>query len=513
MNIADLTKKSIQTIARNGDAITPLIFFDTFCGEARRNKVAVEDCGLISTYISKLDKEFQNESNRYNIRNIKEFLSYLTSALNRMNQNNLAKRHHSLFELTKKISETVSMIDNKKLEDLSGRTNGMLERGHSPENLDEMRRDWAKFSFEYKKDRNRKRLSKYISIDKEDDLDSVIDKLIPLLDRADKFKKGENLVDIMFKSATPSLIQLNNKDFDKLYKNLRANPDKIYEKEIQDKLNKFSDERIEADRNEEKKSLQESSNIIKSLVEEQNENNHDVDEKISKIKNDLNSIVESEDTDKKIEKIESINNELDNISQKSSGFFNSIKQYSKSIFDVKEKVNELENSISKKRKEIDRDLLTNLKNKKGFEYDLEDIEKEFKENNENYSVVVIDIDEFKTIVSRFGNDAGDLILRYFSKILKEYISIGDSTARYGEDIFIVSLPNKGIEESFEFISKFKEKVKHTKFIYKSERVTVTFSAGIADRENVEDSQYIMDKATENMNIAKKSGKNQIFPKG
>jgi hypothetical protein len=79
MNVSDLTKKSIQTITKNGDSITPILFFDTFCGEARRHRVKIEDCELIKNYIEKLDGDVQKEAQRYNIRNIKEFLSYLTS--------------------------------------------------------------------------------------------------------------------------------------------------------------------------------------------------------------------------------------------------------------------------------------------------------------------------------------------------------------------------------------------------------------------------------------------------
>jgi len=516
LNISDLTKKSIQTIMKNGDSITPIRFFDTFCGEARRNRVVVEDCELIKTYIEKLDTDFQKEIKRYNIRNIKEFLSYLTSALNRMNQNHLAKRHHSLLELTQKISETVLMIDNRDLEDLSGRTNAMLERSHSPENLDEMRREWARFTIGYKRERNREKLGKYISIDMNDDLDSIIDKVIPLLENRGSNKPTSEVVDILIKSVTPSLAKVQNRDIDKLYKSLRANPEKIYDKDVQEKLDQLHNDRVEIDRVEEKKSLNRASTIIDSLVDEvsdkKNDNNNDLDisKDIEKITVEISDVSDKKDSE--IRSIfSSIGDRLSNIGKKTSSLFGALKKYSNKVIEVKDKLQKLENDISKNRREVDRDLLTKLRNRKGFETDLNDIEKEFQDSKQNYSVAIIDIDEFKKIVEQYGNDAGDLILRYFSKILKEYISVGDSSARFGEDRFVVSLPNRDLKNSINLIQQFKEKVKHTKFVYKNKRVIVTFSAGVTDRESVENYSDILNRANKMMAEAKKLGKDRVFP--
>ena len=512
MNISDLTKKSIQTISKNGNLITPILFFDTFCGEARRNKIVVEDCELIKNYIDKLDTEFQKEVNRYNIRNIKEFLSYLTSSLNRMNQNHLSKRHHSLLDLTIKISETVGRIDNQKLEDLSGRTNAVLTRGHTPENLDDIKREWAKFNISYKREINREKLSKYVAIDINDDLDSLIDKIVPILENQDKQSADPKIIDIIFKSVTPSLAKLEGRDTDKLYRNLRANPNKIFDTNIQKKIENLYDKRIDIDRAEEKKSIQKVSKLINNFVDEVKQESLkpeilNLSQELDEVSKDVSQIAEAETSSGFLK---SISNKLDNLGKTTSNFFGKFKDISNRFSSFKEDFSKLEQDILHNRQDIDRDLLTNLRNKKGFDSDLEEIEKEFQYSKKDYSVVVIDIDGFKGIVEKYGNDAGDLILRYFSKILKEYISVGDSTARVGEDNFIVSLHNRNLENSLELMQKFKEKVKHTKFVYKNSRVIITFSAGITTRTNVEDFQKLIDSANKLMVKAKKDGKNRII---
>ncbi|HIC10713.1 MAG TPA: hypothetical protein EYO61_05070, partial [Campylobacterales bacterium] len=268
MNISELTKRAIQKISKQGEAITPLLFFDTFCREARIHKVSVEDCELIKNYIEKLDPEFRKEAQRHNIRNIREFLSYLTSSLNRLNQNHLAKRHNSLLSLVNKIIDAVSLIDNRELEHLTGRTNALLNRSHTAENLDEMAREWSRFAFEYKRDKNREKLSKFVPIEPQDDLDSLIDKIIPLLEREKDLRDTTKLVDLVMKSAVPSLVSFDDREFKNLQKELQEEPDKIYQPETQEKIDRFHDRRIELDRREEEIAINEAKQAIDSFVDE-----------------------------------------------------------------------------------------------------------------------------------------------------------------------------------------------------------------------------------------------------
>lgn len=521
INISELTKRTIQHITKNGEAITPIIFFDTFCGEARRNRASVEDCEVIKNYIDKLDQEFRNEALRYNIRTIKEFLSYLTSALNRMNGNHLATRHNSLLELSKKMVEVASQIDNNDLQNLSGRTNGVLDRVHTSENLDDLKREWAKFSLSYKKDRNREKLAKFIKIDKEDDLDSIIDKVVPILEESQNSgSRGEEtskIVNLLFNSLSPSLVALENREVEMLYKKLRSNPDLIFDEDTQKTIEKLHDDRVERDRQEERASISKAKNIISSLVDEEPEKDlgkFDTSSDIDNLRDEVQKITDGDEkigSEEKRSIFSSFGEKISKIKEETSSLFGSLKKYSEKMFEAKEKLSKLESDIKNLRSEANRDLLTKMKNRKGFEDDLNAIEKEFSETKANYSVIVIDIDNFRETVRKFGNDAGDLILRYFSKILKEYISVGDSTARYGEDRFIVSLPNRDLKDAVDFANRFREKVQHTKFMYKNERVSITFSAGVSDRLNSEKFEDLLDKSLQMVKEAKSLGKNCIYP--
>ncbi len=87
-----------------------------------------------------------------------------------------------------------------------------------------------------------------------------------------------------------------------------------------------------------------------------------------------------------------------------------------------------------------RDPLTNLYNQIAF-WDLLSYETErSKRQNYKFSLLVIDLDNFKAINDSYGHDTGDLLLKEFASILKNAVRAGDIAARYAGDQFIAILP-------------------------------------------------------------------------
>lgn len=126
-----------------------------------------------------------------------------------------------------------------------------------------------------------------------------------------------------------------------------------------------------------------------------------------------------------------------------------------------------------------------------------------------FSVIMIDLDDFKKINDKYGHQEGDKVLLDFASHLKSCIRIGDAVTRYGGEEFCVVLCGATKLETY----KVAEKLKKTWSAAAKEKA-VTFSAGIGefgvDGFSINDLLQAADQA---MYVAKKSGKNTIVLSG
>jgi diguanylate cyclase (GGDEF)-like protein/PAS domain S-box-containing protein len=86
------------------------------------------------------------------------------------------------------------------------------------------------------------------------------------------------------------------------------------------------------------------------------------------------------------------------------------------------------------------DHLTGLRNRRWFEHELETQLRRVRRYGEEASVLVIDLDEFKSVNDTFGHHAGDALLKHVGAVLSEHLRATDVVARLGGDEFAVLLP-------------------------------------------------------------------------
>lgn len=160
------------------------------------------------------------------------------------------------------------------------------------------------------------------------------------------------------------------------------------------------------------------------------------------------------------------------------------------------------------------DPLTGINNRASLD---QEVERRKKEKTGAFSMIMIDIDKFKSINDTYGHDAGDYVLTQIAQNLKKTMREGDFIARYGGEELIVLAPNAN-GNAVGFAERLRKTVEESEFIYKKPsitepgkteptKITITISLGVSPfKGSFEVMQKIADLG---LYEAKKAGRNQV----
>ena len=152
------------------------------------------------------------------------------------------------------------------------------------------------------------------------------------------------------------------------------------------------------------------------------------------------------------------------------------------------------------------DSLTGIGNRqllkvKGPEY--------FLNKKVSLSVIVFDVDDFKSINDSWGHLAGDYVLKSLSKCVLKLIREGDLFIRYGGDEFCLLTPNS-FSSALRIADRIQQEVLAHSFNFKSQKISVDVSIGLAERLELdrswEDIYHRADKMSYERKRKKKSKK-------
>ncbi len=161
------------------------------------------------------------------------------------------------------------------------------------------------------------------------------------------------------------------------------------------------------------------------------------------------------------------------------------------------------------------DELTGLHNRKYLQERLEQEISRSKRYGLKLSCLLFDLDFFKVVNDIYGYSWGDVLLKSVAEKLKQFIRKEDVITRYGDEEFIVLLPNTSEDQAFLFAERFRRDIERMEFIPagEEERHPITISGGISTypcMENVEeDANTGIRDAEHALYNAKKRGKNKI----
>jgi diguanylate cyclase (GGDEF)-like protein len=155
------------------------------------------------------------------------------------------------------------------------------------------------------------------------------------------------------------------------------------------------------------------------------------------------------------------------------------------------------------------DKLTNVSNRHMFDVIFDQVERTAKRQNHPVSLVMMDIDHFKTINDTFGHWAGDKVIVAIAAILKERLRDSDSIFRWGGEEFLILLPDCSLERAHSIADDLRCAIAATTVRADSENIAVTASFGVTQQRVGEDSQQIIKRVDKALYEAKDAGRNTI----
>ena len=184
-------------------------------------------------------------------------------------------------------------------------------------------------------------------------------------------------------------------------------------------------------------------------------------------------------------------------------------EYTAVIRDISEKNQLLEELILSSRK----DPLTELYNRRYFTELLNSEISRSKRFKRGFSLLMLDIDHFKSINDKFGHACGDVALIAFSNIVSKSLREVDTISRWGGEEFLILLPELPKEAAMIVAEKIRKNIEDLEVTYKADLIKLTVSIGLGhfsgDAIEMNTMSNMINKVDQRLYKAKHTGRNRV----
>jgi len=156
------------------------------------------------------------------------------------------------------------------------------------------------------------------------------------------------------------------------------------------------------------------------------------------------------------------------------------------------------------------DQLTGSLNRRGMDESLEREVLNAERRSTPLCIALLDLDDFKRINDTHGHATGDEVLVHLVSVVKDTLRKLDVIARFGGEEFLVLLPETEPTEAMQIITRVQRELTKRIFMHNSQRLLITFSAGVAYRAAGESQADLIKRADVALYKAKNAGKNRVI---
>lgn len=259
--------------------------------------------------------------------------------------------------------------------------------------------------------------------------------------------------------------------------------------------------------------LEENSSILRKDIEE--------DKKIANELTSVNHLIVNESSiealkEMVLSRVDKLSKDLANKIDNKSVVLKHIEQEKESVNKELSEYRVKEQELSKLKKELEKykmesvtDPLTGLFNRKFMNKKLDEEIERSKRYKSKFSLIFLDIDNFKKINDVYGHIVGDFVLKYLANIIKSELRKVDYAFRYGGEEMVVLVSEANLENAIKFANRLLETVRNTVFKYKTEELKITISIGVAEYRAGETIEQLIERADMAMLRAKREGKDRV----
>ncbi|MGQ4879103.1 diguanylate cyclase [Billgrantia sp. LNSP4103-1] len=152
-----------------------------------------------------------------------------------------------------------------------------------------------------------------------------------------------------------------------------------------------------------------------------------------------------------------------------------------------------------------RDHLTGAYNRRAFDTAMRKAIRQAERSDNTFSLLLFDVDHFKSVNDRHGHDTGDAILKRLATLVSRTLRSTDLLARWGGEEFVILLQDTSAKGATLFAERLRQQIAETRL----HGLAITVSLGIAEFRPGNSPEGMLERADAALYRAKRAGRNRV----
>jgi diguanylate cyclase len=172
-------------------------------------------------------------------------------------------------------------------------------------------------------------------------------------------------------------------------------------------------------------------------------------------------------------------------------------------------IEKLQEQLKEQKHLAETDPLTGLPNRYSFQRLIQGEYTRWRRYRQPLTIAIADVDNFKVVNDSLGHSLGDKVLISIADLFSSALRETDHVARYGGEEFIFIMPETTLTQATKAVNKLRQQIASHKFNFDGESLSITVSFGVAEFEDNDTIDDVIERSDKALYRAKDKGRNQV----